>query len=141
MDASHKLKGDSKMTSPARAPLSRRLFLRAGLATAALPLLAACSPSAAPSPTAAPAAAAPAAPTNTPAPVPPTQAPAPTSTTAAAAPTNTPAAVPTNTTAPAATNTPAPAAAASGTFRLRLVTDPGKGDDKSFNQSAWEGVK
>jgi basic membrane protein A len=128
------------MSSPTRAPLSRRSFLGAGLAAAALPLLAACSPAAPASPTPAPAAAAPAAPpTNTPAPAP-TQAPAPTNTSAPAA-TNTPAPVPTNTTAPAATNTPAPAAASSGTFRVGLVTDVGKVDDKSFNQSAWEGVK
>src|SRR6202011_3208088 len=64
-----------------------------------------------------------------------TKAPAPTNTAAAAAPTAT--------TAPAAapTNTPAPAAAASDAFRVGLVTDVGKVDDKSFNQSAWEGVK
>jgi basic membrane protein A len=104
-----------------------------------LPLLAACSPSAPASPTAAPAAAAPAAPTNTPAPAP-TQAPAPTNT-PAPAPTNTTAPAPTNTTAPVATTTPAPAAASSGGFRVGLVTDVGKVDDKSFNQSAWEGVK
>jgi basic membrane protein A len=74
------------LESTVRSAVSRRLFLRASLLAAAVPLIAAC----------------------------------------AAAPLATP------TTAPA----PAPAA-----FRVGLVTDVGKVDDKSFNQSAWEGVK
>ncbi len=49
----------------------------------------------------------------------------------------------------AASNTPAggaatsstPATAAGAAIRVGLVTDVGKVDDKSFNQSAWEGVK
>ena len=60
----------------------------------------------------------------------------------------------TPTSAPAASNTPAGGAATSSTpatgvttsttgssIRVGLVTDVGKVDDKSFNQSAWEGVK
>src|SRR5262249_57626056 len=42
----------------------------------------------------------------------------------------------------AATATAAAAqGAAGGAFRIGLVTDVGKVDDKSFNQSAWEGVQ
>src|SRR5690349_12383161 len=67
--------------------------------------------------------------------------PAPTAapTAAPAAPTAAPAAKPT--TAPAAAATTAPAAAGAKTLRVGLVTDVGKVDDKSFNQSAWEGVQ
>ena len=58
-----------------------------------------------------------------------------------AAPTNPPAAAPTNpppapTTAPAATD-----CKAADSFCIGLVTDVGKVDDKSFNQSAWDGVQ
>src|SRR5439155_27238899 len=79
-----------------RTAVSRRLFLRASLLAAAVPLIAAC-----------------------------------------AAPAATPPAAPAPTQAPAARAAPAPAAA----FRVGLVTDVGHVDDKSFNQSAWEGVK
>jgi basic membrane protein A len=65
----------------------------------------------------------------------PTTAPKPTA--APAAPTPTAAAKPTAVPA-AATPT---AAAAARPFRVGLVTDVGKVDDKSFNQSAWEGVQ
>src|SRR5437870_1054278 len=41
----------------------------------------------------------------------------------------------------AAAPTTAPAAAGGKKLRVGLVTDVGKIDDKSFNQSAWEGVK
>jgi basic membrane protein A len=96
--------------------------LRLTAAAAAVPLLAACSSAPAAAPTAAPAA-------PTTAPAAPTAAP-PTATTA---PAPTPAA--------AATPTVAAKSATSGAFRVGLVTDVGKVDDKSFNQSAWEGVK
>src|SRR5262245_1021757 len=33
------------------------------------------------------------------------------------------------------------ASRASGGFRVGLVTDAGKVDDKSFNQSVWEGIQ
>jgi basic membrane lipoprotein Med (substrate-binding protein (PBP1-ABC) superfamily) len=93
--------------------------------------------------------------TNTPVPL------AATDTPAAAAPTNTTAAAPTNTTAAAAaTDTPAAAAAPTNTeamaastpttaastggtgkkLKVGLVTDVGSINDKSFNQSSYEGV-
>src|SRR5512147_2248937 len=37
--------------------------------------------------------------------------------------------------------TAAPAQPAAKAFKVGLVTDVGKVDDKSFNQSAWEGVQ
>ncbi len=46
-------------------------------------------------------------------------------------------AAPVETTAPAETTTEA----AAGTYELALVTDVGNIDDKSFNESAWNGVK
>lgn len=58
-----------------------------------------------------------------------------------AAPTTAPAAAPTTPPAqPTVAPTAAPTAAARP-FRVGLVTDVGKVDDKSFNQSAWEGVQ
>ncbi|RUA16037.1 MAG: BMP family ABC transporter substrate-binding protein, partial [Clostridia bacterium] len=45
------------------------------------------------------------------------------------------------TTAPAAAATEAPAPAAKKEFKVGLVTDVGRINDRSFNQSAWEGVK
>ena len=71
----------------------------------------------------------------------PTEPPAPAPTTAPA-PTEPPAAAPTTapapTEAPAAAPTEAPAAAS---LKVGLVTDTGGVNDKSFNQSAWEGVQ
>lgn len=65
-----------------------------------------------------------------------TQAPAPADTSAPAAPADT--AVPAATVAPAGT---APDCTQATVFCVGLVTDVGKVDDKSFNQSAWEGVQ
>ncbi|HEX9016503.1 MAG TPA: BMP family ABC transporter substrate-binding protein [Chloroflexota bacterium] len=62
----------------------------------------------------------------------------------AAAPTSAPAAPTAAPTKPAATSAPAAApttAAPTKAFKVGLVTDVGKVDDKSFNQSAWEGVQ
>jgi basic membrane protein A len=103
--------------------IQRRLFGRAGLAMAAVllvgPMLAACG----------------AAPTATPAPV-------PTDTQAAAQATDTPAqaaeATPTEVMAAATATTGG--GAAGGTLKVGLVTDVGRLNDKSFNQSSWEGV-
>jgi len=65
-----------------------------------------------------------------------TQAPAPVNTTAPAAPADT--AVPAATTASSGT---APDCTQANVFCVGVVTDVGKVDDKSFNQSAWEGVQ
>jgi basic membrane protein A and related proteins len=43
--------------------------------------------------------------------------------------------------APTEAMTEAPTEAATGDFKIGLVTDVGEVDDKSFNQSAWEGVQ
>ncbi|HEX9441935.1 MAG TPA: BMP family ABC transporter substrate-binding protein [Roseiflexaceae bacterium] len=69
-----------------------------------------------------------------------TAAPAPT---AASAPTTAPAptAAAEATAAPAPTTAEATAAPEAKTLKVGLVTDVGKVDDKSFNQSAWEGVQ
>ncbi|MFN8499574.1 MAG: BMP family ABC transporter substrate-binding protein [Anaerolineae bacterium] len=82
-------------------------------------------------PTSAPAAKA-AAPTEAPKAAAPTEAPK------AAAPTTAPAAP---TAAAKAAATTAPAAAAGKKIKVGLVTDVGGVNDKSFNQSAWEGVQ
>ncbi|MFN8481789.1 MAG: BMP family ABC transporter substrate-binding protein [Anaerolineae bacterium] len=82
--------------------------------------------------TAAPAAA----PTTAPAP----KAAAPTEAPKAAAPTAAPAAKAAATEAPKAAATAAPAAAGKK-LKIGLVTDVGGVNDKSFNQSAWEGVQ
>ncbi|MFN8637071.1 MAG: BMP family ABC transporter substrate-binding protein [Chloroflexota bacterium] len=90
----------------------------------------ACSAPAAPAPTAKPAEAPkPAAPAATTAP--------------AASPASAPAASPAAVPSPSASPAASPAAVAPSGKRLRvgLVTDVGKIDDKSFNQSAWEGVQ
>jgi basic membrane protein A len=42
---------------------------------------------------------------------------------------------------PAVAPTPAPEAGGEAAFRIGLVTDVGEIDDKSFNQSAWEGAQ
>ncbi|MFN8470821.1 MAG: BMP family ABC transporter substrate-binding protein [Anaerolineae bacterium] len=84
-------------------------------------------------PTTAPAAPQAAAPTAAPKAAAPTEAPK------AAAPTAAPKAA--ATTAPAAAATTAPAAAAGKKIKVGLVTDVGGVNDKSFNQSAWEGVQ
>jgi basic membrane protein A and related proteins len=117
--------------------VSRQL---AAVLSATAVVLSACQGAATPSPTAAPA------PTS--APAKPTSAPAPTT----AAPT----AAAVKPTAPGAATAAAPAggaaaptpgcpnqatAAGAKTLRVGLVTDVGKVDDKSFNQSAWEGVQ
>jgi basic membrane protein A len=118
--------------------LSRRGLLLVGSGGALAALLAACAGQP-PTPTAAPKAAEP----TKPAAAAPTAAP-----TAAAAATPTAAAKPAEATKPAATAaaTAAPPAAtaapaAGKPLRVGLVTDVGKVDDKSFNQSAWEGVQ
>jgi basic membrane protein A len=118
--------------------LSRRGLLLVGSSGALAALLAACAGQP-PTPTAAPKAAEP----TKPAAAAPTAAP-----TAAAAATPTAAAKPAEATKPAATAaaTAAPPAAtaapaAGKPLRVGLVTDVGKVDDKSFNQSAWEGVQ
>lgn len=64
--------------------------------------------------------------------------------TAKPAATTAPAATPVAAATPAATKpaaTPAAATAAAKKLKVGLVTDVGKVDDKSFNQSAWEGVQ
>ena len=118
--------------------LSRRGLLLVGSSGALAALLPACAGQP-PTPTAAPKAAEP----TKPAAAAPTAAP-----TAAAAATPTAAAKPAEATKPAATAaaTAAPPAAtaapaAGKPLRVGLVTDVGKVDDKSFNQSAWEGVQ
>lgn len=98
----------------------RQLYLMVPALVAIVALVVACG-APAPAPTAAPAK------------------PAPTTAPAAPAPTTAPAA-PAPTKAPAAAPTTAPAAPAKA-YRVGLVTDVGKVDDKSFNQSAWEGVQ
>src|SRR5262249_47655618 len=113
------------------------------------PLLAACGGAAGTggAATSAPAAptAAPAAPTAAP---PPTAAPAPTAAPeATAAPTAAPEATAAPTAAPEATAAPAAGGATDAdcakpeVLCVGLVTDVGQVDDKSFNQSAWEGVQ
>ncbi len=73
----------------------------------------------------------------------PTQAPAPTA--APAEPTKAPEATkaPEPTKAPEATTAPEPTKApeTSGGFKIGLVTDVGRVNDRSFNQSAWDGVQ
>jgi basic membrane protein A len=119
---------------------SRRL---AALLTTVGLVVTACQPAQTAAPTAPPAA-----PTTAPA-AKPTEAPAAKPTTApTAAPTTAPvAAKPTTAPAAAAGGAPQagcpdqPAAAGGKKLRVGLVTDVGKVDDKSFNQSAWEGVQ
>jgi basic membrane protein A len=136
--------GDGETVAGPRASLSRRRLLGLAGGGAMVALLAACGGGAAPTATPAPPKAVeptkPAAPAPTTAPaaaptVAPTAAPA-AAATKPAEPTK-PAAAPTvaPTTAPAVATKPATA------FRVGLVTDVGKVDDKSFNQSAWEGVQ
>src|SRR5262249_21126326 len=66
---------------------------------------------------------------------------------ASPSPAASPAASPVAATRPAAAAAPAsrspnqPAAAGAKKLKVGLVTDVGKVDDKSFNQSAWEGVQ
>ncbi len=107
------------------------------LLTSALLLAAACAPAAAPTPTTAAAK--------------PTTAAVPT-TPPAASPAASPAAKPATSPVASPVASPAAAALASGCptetapagakkLRVGLVTDVGKIDDKSFNQSAWEGVQ
>ena len=113
-----------------------------------VPLLAACGGAAgtgggaatsAPAATAAPAATS--APAATAAPAP-TTAPEPTAApTAAAEPTAAPTAAAEPTAAPAAGGATDADCAKPEVFCVGMVTDVGKVDDKSFNQSAWEGVK
>src|SRR5437867_13275370 len=103
--------------------MTRRLTSPLSVILALVLLLAACAPAA--TPTAAPK---------------PTQPPAkaaeqPKPTEAA------PAAAPTKPAAAAATATPTPAGKPGQAIKVGLVTDVGKIDDKSFNQSAWEGVQ
>lgn len=102
--------------------ISRRLFGRAGAALASvmllLPVLAACGPEAA-TPTAAP--------TNT--------------TAAAAQPTETTAMEAATPTEATAMESPTSGTGGTGTkLKVGLVTDVGQLNDKSFNQSSWEGV-
>ena len=107
-------------------------------------LLSACGPAATPTAVPAPTKPAAAAPTTAPAAAaPPTAAPAvkpadPTKPAEAAKPADPtkPAVAAAPTTAPAA-----PAAKPGAALKVGLVTDVGKVDDKSFNQSAWEGVQ
>jgi len=108
---------------------------------ALLTVLLACSaPAAAPSPTARPPEATkPAAPAAT-------TAPAASPAAAVASPATAAAVSPGTTASPAAASaspaaSPAAAAPAGKRLRVGLVTDVGKIDDKSFNQSAWEGVQ
>lgn len=108
--------------------MTRKLLTIVGLMFVVSIVVAACAPTAAPAPTSAPA---------------PTTAPAATSAPAA---TEAPAATTAPTTAPAATEASATTApqATSGAVSLAkigLVTDVGKIDDKSFNQSSWEGAQ
>lgn len=102
--------------------MTRKLLTIIGLMFAVSIVISACAPTAAPAPAA----------TNAPAP---TSAPAATEAPAA---TSAPAA----TEAPAATTAPQATTAAAGTIaKVGLVTDVGKVDDKSFNQSSWEGAQ
>ena len=55
--------------------------------------------------------------------------------------TNAPAATTAPTNAPAATTAPTTATTGGAQMKVGLVTDVGKIDDKSFNQSAWEGAQ
>jgi basic membrane protein A and related proteins len=119
-------------------------------------VLAACQPAAAPAPTSPPPAAAttaPAKPATSPAASPAVSPAASPSAAAAASPSAKPAASPAA--SPAAAASPVAAAAAAPPdpgcpnqsalggkqLRVGLVTDVGKVDDRSFNQSAWEGVQ
>ncbi|MGZ9225751.1 MAG: BMP family ABC transporter substrate-binding protein, partial [Anaerolineales bacterium] len=68
----------------------------------------------------------------------PTEAPAPTEPPAA---TEAPATEMPATEAPTEVATEAPTEAATSDFKIGLMTDVGEVDDKSFNQSAWEGVQ
>ncbi len=118
----------------------RKSFLGALLAALLLPILVACGGSSTPAaePTSAPVAAEP---TAAPA-AEPTEAPA-------AEPTEAPAAEPTEEVAAEPTEAPAAGGAPTddsncadeAVLCVGLVTDVGRVDDKSFNQSAWEGVK
>ena len=103
----------------------KKLYVVFALLLAAAMLLSACGPAATPAP------AAPAAPAATEAPAAPA-APAATDVPAAPAATVAP------TAAPAAT---APDCTKADVFCVGVVTDVGKVDDKSFNQSAWEGIQ
>lgn len=87
-------------------------------------LTVACSSGSAPSPTSAPAR--------------PTEAAKPAT---AASPAAAPAASPATAASPAAAPSTAASAPSGKRLRVGLVTDVGKVDDKSFNQSAWEGVQ
>lgn len=101
--------------------MSRKLLILVGLMFAVSIVISACAPTAAPAPAA-------------------TNAPAATSAPATSAPaaTNAPAA----TEAPATTAMPQPTTGgASAIAKVGLVTDVGKIDDKSFNQSSWEGAQ
>lgn len=103
--------------------MSKKLYAILSVLLLASIALAACAPAATPAPTAAPAQPTAAAP----APAQPTAAPAQ-PTAAPAQPTSAPAA------STGECGTP-------GVFCVGLVTDVGKIDDKSFNQSTWEGVQ
>jgi basic membrane protein A len=71
-----------------------------------------------------------------------TPTPAPTNTTAAAPATDTPeAAAATPTEVAAAAETPTAGTGTGSTMKVGLVTDVGRLNDKSFNQSSWEGVQ
>ena len=99
-------------------------------------LLAACAPAAAPAPTAAPAKPA----ESKPAESKPAGSPAAASS-PAASPAAQAAASPGASASPAASPVATQPAPAGKRLRVGLVTDVGKVDDKSFNQSAWEGVQ
>src|SRR5437868_9883294 len=103
--------------------IKRRLFGRAGLTVAAVlmavPMLAACGAEATPTPAA-----------------------VATDTPAAAVMTDTPAAMAETPTEAAVAATPTTGGGATGaTLKVGLVTDVGRLNDKSFNQSSWEGVE
>jgi basic membrane protein A and related proteins len=107
-------------------------------------LTVACSPASTTAPTAAPAKPvetkpAAASPATAASPAAPPAAQAAASPVAAASPAAFPAASPASAASPAAAAANPPAAAKR--LRVGLVTDVGKVDDKSFNQSAWEGVQ
>ena len=99
--------------------MKRFLTVALALVVVSALVLSGCAPAPAAIPTTAPA--------PTQAPAQPTKAPEPTK---AAEPTK-----------PAATPTAATGAAAGGVKKVGLVTDVGKVDDKSFNESAWNGVQ